>query len=111
AVAIAGCSASNGNRRRDMRVRVVIFDDEIVGLVAEKTLAAVLDHQLRQRTRLASELQSRLLEVVRVEMAIATRPDESPRRETALARQHVRQKRVRGDVERHAEEQVGAARI
>ena len=35
------------NRSRDMRVRIVILDEEIVGLVIEQILAAVLDQQPR----------------------------------------------------------------
>ncbi len=44
-------------------------------------------------------------------MAIPTRPDEFPDREIRLLGDHVRQQRVGGDVERHAEEYVGAALV
>ena len=44
-------------------------------------------------------------------MAIAAGPDEFAGLEIALLRQHVREQRVRGDVERHAEEDVGAALV
>src|SRR5687767_8388802 len=49
------------NRRRNMRVRIVVLEDEILGLVAVDRLAAVLEHQARQRTRVAAQFQPRLL--------------------------------------------------
>jgi hypothetical protein len=69
------------------------------------------DYALWQRERLAGELLVDLLEVVQVEVAVAAGPDEVADVEVALLREHVREQRVAGDVERHAQEQVGAALI
>lgn len=35
----------NGDRSGDMRVRVILLEGEILGLIVEQTLAAVPDHQ------------------------------------------------------------------
>src|SRR5947209_15766505 len=95
--------SSNGDRRRDVRVRFVILEREIVGFVAEQPLSPILDHQARQFAWLTRELQPRLIEVVAVEMTVAAGPDEHARLEAALPRQHVREECIGGDVERNAE--------
>ena len=58
--------------------------------------------------QLAGELQIDLLEVVLVDVAAG--PDEFADVEVALLREHVGEQGV-GDVERHAEEEVGAALV
>src|SRR6185503_19634459 len=67
--------------------------------------------QFRQRTRLASELLAGLVEMVRIEMAVAAGPDEGAGLEAALLGEHVGEQGVAGNVERHAEEHVGAALV
>src|SRR5690349_20915555 len=49
--------------------------------------------------------------MVRVKVAVTTGPHEYARLQTALPRKHVRQERIRGDVEGHAKENVRAALI
>ena len=49
--------------------------------------------------------------MVVVDVAVAARPDEVARLEVALLREHVREERVARDVERDAEEDVGAALV
>jgi radical SAM superfamily enzyme len=49
--------------------------------------------------------------MVEVQVAVAPRPDELPDAEVALLRDHVREQRVGCDIERHAEEDVGAALV
>jgi hypothetical protein len=49
--------------------------------------------------------------VVAVDVAVAAGPDEVADVQVALLRQHVRQQRVAGDVEGHAQEDVGAALV
>ena len=44
------------DRRGDVRVRIVGLEREILGLVVVDRLAAILEHQLRQRPRLARQL-------------------------------------------------------
>ena len=61
--------------------------------------------------RLRGELQLDLRRMVVVEMAVAAGPDEVADVEVALLRHHVREQRIAGDVERHAEEDVGAALV
>ena len=53
----------------------------------------------------------RLLEVIQVQVAVAAGPDEIADREVRLLREDVGQQRIGGDVERHAEEDVGAALV
>jgi hypothetical protein len=61
--------------------------------------------------RLRGELLVDLVEVVEVQVAVAAGPDEVADAEVALLREHVRQQRVARDVERHAEEKIGAALV
>ena len=46
-----------------------------------------------------------------VDMAVAAGPDEVPHPQTGLRGHHVREQRIAGDVERHAQEQVGTALV
>ena len=52
-----------------------------------------------------------LLHVVQIQVAIATGPDEIAHVQIALLRHHVRQQRVGSDIERHSQEDIGAALI
>ena len=49
--------------------------------------------------------------MIEVQVAVAAGPDELAGLEVALLREHVRQQRVAGDVEGHAEEDIGAALV
>src|SRR6185295_3123338 len=89
AAKIASRIGLNRHGRGDVRVRVVILEYEVLGLVIEQTLTTVLDDQMRERSRLAGQLEPRLLEVVQVEMAVSAGPHEHSRLKAALARQHV----------------------
>jgi hypothetical protein len=53
----------------------------------------------------------RLLEVIGVQVAITAGPDEIADAEVALLRQHMRQQRIRGDVERHPEENIATSLV
>ena len=66
---------------------------------------------MRQRARLASELQLRLLEMICVEMQIAERVDEFAGFQSANLRHHPGEQGIAGKVERHAEEQIRTALI
>jgi hypothetical protein len=70
-----------------------------------------IQFHLRQRTRLARELQLRLLDVVLVEMQIAEGVDEIAGLQAADLRDHQREQRVTRDVERHAQENIRAALV
>ncbi len=67
------------DRRLDRGVRTVADDLEVVVAILEQARGPPLDHELRQRQRLARELLVRLLEVVQVQVAIAAGPDELAR--------------------------------
>src|SRR5207248_1229812 len=80
-------------------------------LVTEQPLPPIFDHQLRQGPGFARELEPRLLEMVGIEVAVAAGPHEHPRLKPALAREHMRQQSIGGDVEGNAEEDVGTALV
>ena len=95
----------------NMRVRIVSVEGEILGLVIEQSLPAVLEHQRGQRPRFPAQLQPRLIEVVGIKVHVTPGPHEGARLEPAFPGQHVGQQGIGGDVERHAEEEVGAALV
>ena len=49
--------------------------------------------------------------MIQVQVAIAARPDELTGLEVTLLRHHVGEQRIGGDVERHAEQRIGAALV
>src|SRR4051794_4836092 len=90
----------------------LIADDlEVLEAIVEHGFGPAPDHEARQGERLARELSPHLLEVIEVQMAIAACPDEVARRQIALRGDHVREQCIRCDIERDAEEYVGAALI
>ena len=100
-----------GDRRLDGRPRVVAFEDEVFVAEAQDVFHVRIDAHDGKRPRLARKLQLHLLEVVRVDMRVAEGMDEVAGLEAAGLCHHHRQQRIRGDVERHAEEHVGAALV
>ena len=90
-------------------VIAVALDFEIVVAIIENTGRPAVDFQPWQGQGLARQLQVRLFEMIAVQVAVATGPDEIARFEIALLGQHVRQQGIRGDVEWHAEKNIGAA--
>ena len=76
---------------------------EVFELVVEQALGPAQDVQRGVGVRRARQLQFHLLEVVAVDVAVAARPDEVAHVQVALLRHHVRQQRVAGDVEGHAQ--------
>src|SRR5580765_6253680 len=67
---------SYGDRRLDARVRVVALDRDVLEVEAVDRADLGVEHQRRQRPRLARELQPRLVEVVGVEVGVAERVHE-----------------------------------
>ena len=92
-------------------MRVVAFEREILVLEVEQVLHRGIDAHRSQFARLARELFARLVEVIKVKVGIAEGVDEIAELESADLRDHHRQQRIRSDVERHAEENIGAALI
>jgi hypothetical protein len=70
-----------------------------------------IEREPGQGTELAAELFAGLVEVVVVEVEIAEGVDEFAGLEVADLRDHAGEQRVGGDVERDAEEEVGAALV
>src|SRR3712207_9183757 len=62
-------------------------------------------------TLFRSELLADLGDVVAVDVAVAADPDEVAGGQAHLVGDHAGEQRVAGDVERHAEEHVGAALV
>ena len=95
---MAGCGIITGQFK--------ILELEVVDVFHRR-----IQFHLRQRTRIARELQLRLLDVVLVKMQIAEGVDEVAGLQAANLRDHQREQRVAGDVERHAEENIRAALV
>src|SRR6185312_14823912 len=102
---------SDRHRRGNGRMMLVVHELEILEGVVEQGGGPAPDVESRRRERSARELQLRLLEMIEVKVAVAAGPDELARLEIALLREHMGEQRVARDVERHAEEYVGAALI
>src|SRR5688572_4182744 len=94
-----------------MRMRLVALYFEILIFVGVDRAGHALDPKPRKRARLASQLKPRLVEMVGIEMAVATGPHERSRLQPALLCEHVGQERIGCDVERHAQEDVGASLV
>ena len=104
-------SSSDGNRRGDMRVALVIEQLKIVELEIKDGSHVRIDLHLRQRKGLARKLQSGLVQMVEVEMGIAKGVDEVTGLVAGHLGHHHGQQGVGGDVERHAQKDVGAALV
>src|SRR4029079_8515447 len=92
-------------------MRVVPEDLHRLGREGVERAAGGIESQLGKRTRLAGQLLAGLVEMVEIEMRVAERVDEVPDLEAAHLRDHVRDHRVRGAVERRAEEEVARALV
>ena len=92
-------------------VRVVAFESEVVEDKIFEACAGGIEHHARQGAALAGELQAGLLKVVGVEVEVAKRVNERAGLEAADLCDHEGEKRIGGDIEGHAEEEVGAALV
>src|ERR1700683_445402 len=102
---------SDRDGRLDGRVGIVIEQGNIfVSKVGELANLRV-QHKPGQGTRSAAELFVGLVNMVIVEVKIAAGVDEVAGFEIADLRYHAGEERVGGDIERHAEEEVGAALV
>ena len=84
---------------------------KIFKCIAEDIGGLAPDVQLWVGARLARQLQLHLLVMVAVNVAVSARPDELPHLQIALLRHHVGQQGIAGDVEGHAQKDVGAALV
>ncbi len=89
----------------------IVAHFEVLETVVKEAVRAAQDVQRGVGVGSARELQFHLLEVVAVDVAVAACPDEVAHVQIALLRHHVGQQRVAGDVEGHAQEDVGAALV
>ena len=90
---------------------LVVQHLEVFKLVVEDGVGFALDVKRGVGKRFAAELQRHLFVVVAVNVAVATGPDEVAHIEVALLGHHVGEQGVAGDVERHAQENVGTALV
>ena len=90
---------------------VVFADLEILILILVDRVGAAQNLEPGQRARVAAELEAGLVEMIGIEVAVAAGPDKGAGLQAALLGEHVREERVAGDVEGHAEEHVGAALV
>ena len=95
------------DRSTDTRICLVANELEVLDLVAGDSLRLAQDAHRRQRLRGARQLQLGLLEVVEVQVNVATGPDELTRPQVRVLSNYHRQQCVAGDVEGHAQEDVG----
>src|SRR6185369_15763155 len=98
-------------RRLDRGVALVVLHFEVLVLVFEDRRRPPLDVEHGVGEWPAAQLQFHLLVMVAVDVAVAAGPDEVADGEVALLRHHVREQGVAGDVEWHAQENVGAALV
>src|ERR1700748_3070484 len=82
----------------DRRVRIVVLhDDVVVGVVEDRI--SVAQNEFRVRPGLGGQLQTHLIDVVVVDVAVAAGPDEFADRQASLGGHHVGEQGVAGDVE------------
>src|ERR1035438_6405274 len=90
---------------------LVILDPEIIERVVEQRCWSTLQLQPRQRVWSARQLQLYLRQMIEIQMAVASGPDELSGQQITLLRNHVREQCVRGYIERHTQKSVGAALV
>src|SRR5690554_3154126 len=106
-------SGSDSDRRFYPRVWVIALEFEVFQFVIEYRFRLALDDQFGQRPRLALQLLENnvVRQVVLIQMTVAKRMNKLPHFQIALLSDHMRQQRVRGNIERHAQKQVGTALV
>ena len=102
---------SDGNRCFDVRVGLVADDFEVLKPIAEDVIRAALDLEAGKGHGRAGKLGLGLLEMIELQVAVATGPDKIPRLEIALLGHHVGEEGVGGDIERHTQKNIGASLI
>src|SRR5689334_7790425 len=90
---------------------LVALEGEVFVLELEQLATRGVEAHAREGARAAGELLARLLEVVEVEVCVAEGEDEFAGPEAGHLGHHQGEERVGGDVERHAEEEIGAALV
>lgn len=94
-----------------MWMRVVVLQRKILIPEAEDVLHLGIEAHSGQWTGLSGKLQTHLVEVVLVDMGVAKSVDEVAWLQSTHLRHHHRQQRIAGNIERHAQEDVGTSLI
>src|SRR5262249_5233221 len=102
---------SHGNGRPDSGMRVVSEQFEVLVVELMDILHPRIKSQCRKGARRARELQFGLFEVIRIQVQIAECVDEGAGPQSADLSHHHGEQSVRGDVKRHAQEQIRAALV
>lgn len=102
---------SDSYRCRDSGIWIIVHEFEILIFKVKYTLDFRIYLHFRQGTRLAAELGRNLLEMILIDMRVSSRMHEFSRLKAAYLSYHHGQEGIRGDVERHTEEDIGAALI
>src|SRR4051812_11802036 len=111
AIRVILIGSSYGDRRLDRGMRIITAESEVLVVEIEQRGSRRIEGHRRQWPGLAGELQAGLVQVVAVEVGIAQGVDEVAGRQSADLGHHQGQQGIGGDVERHAQEDVGAALI
>ena len=90
---------------------VIVAQLKVFVVEVEDALHGRIDVHLRQGARLARELQLHLLQVVEVDVGIAQGVDKVAGAQPRDLGHHLQQQGIGGDVERHAQEDVGTALV
>src|SRR6478609_2920845 len=110
-VGVSSLIRSDRDRGLDPRVGLVALDHDVLETEVVDVGDGGVEAEGGQRPGFAGQLPSGLVEVVQIEMGVAEGVDEVAHREVTDLRYQVGQQRVRGDVERHTEEDVGRALV
>ena len=94
-----------------MWMRIVILQREILVDKGEKILHVWIDFQCRQRSEFTGELQLRLLNVIRIQMHIASGPYKLSGLQVTHLRYHEREQRIACNVEWNAQKGIATALV
>ena len=90
---------------------VVAREGEVVMAEREDVLGVGVDRHRGKRTRRAGQLEIGLFQVVQVEVGVAEGVDEVAGLQIRHLGHHHGEERIAGDIERHAEEDIGGALV
>src|SRR6185436_2083588 len=90
---------------------VVANEFEVSKVEVENRPDPGIDLHPRKRERLACELKSCLLQMIRVQVCVAKRENKVARLQITYLSHHHRQQRVRRDVERQSQKNIGRSLI
>ena len=87
--------------------RVIVFEAEVFVFEVEYALYIGIKHHSWQLARCAGELQSGLVEVVKIKVGVTRGVDELSRLQTGYLRHHLQKQCIGCNVERNSEECIG----